>query len=91
MSTNTAAHEAATIEAMHTGDYTPDLEYTPITDPLPALVRREELDAARDDLAACAVMLRHAAHVLRICGQPQTARLMNGQAERVTARWAVQP
>ena len=93
MPTNRSAHEAAIIESMHTqaAPSALDLEYTPVTDPLPALVRREELDAARDDLAACAVMLRHAAHVLRICGQPQTARLMNGQAERVTARWAVQP
>ena len=30
MPTNRAAHEAAIIESMHTGDYTaPDLEYTP--------------------------------------------------------------
>ena len=50
MPTNTAAREAATIESMHTGDYTaPDLEYTPIPDPLPRLVRREELDAARSE------------------------------------------
>ena len=47
MSTNTAAHEAATIEAMHTGDYTPDLEYTPITAPLPAVVSAAELAALR--------------------------------------------
>ena len=46
-----AAYEAATLEAMHTGDYTaPDLEYTPISDPLPRLVRREELDAARAEI-----------------------------------------
>ena len=48
MSTNTAAHEAATIEAMHTGDYSaPDLEYTPITDPLPAVVSGAELARLR--------------------------------------------
>lgn len=48
MSTNTAAHEAATIEAMHTGDYSaPDLEYTPITEPLPAVVSAAELAALR--------------------------------------------
>ena len=52
MPTNRAAHEAAIIESMHTGDYTaPDLEYTPIPDPLPELVRREELDAARARVA----------------------------------------
>ena len=43
-----AAHEAATIEAMHTGDYSaPDLEYTPITEPLPAVVSAAELAALR--------------------------------------------
>ena len=48
MSTNTAAHEAATIEAMHTGDYTaPDLEYAPIPDPLPAVVSAAELARLR--------------------------------------------
>lgn len=31
----------------------PDLEYTPIVVPLPALVRREELDALRADLDLC--------------------------------------
>ena len=52
MPTNSAAHEAAIIESMHTGDYTaPDLEYTPIPDPLPRLVRREELDAMRSRVA----------------------------------------
>ena len=60
-----AAYEAATIEAMHTGDYAaltayactvadvddaPDLEYTPVTAPLPQLVRREELDAAKAEI-----------------------------------------
>jgi len=48
MSTNTAAHEAATIEAMHTGDYTaPGLEYTPISAPLPAVVSGAELARLR--------------------------------------------
>ena len=43
-----AAHEAATIEAMHTGDYSaPDLEYTPIVDKLPELVRPAEVAALR--------------------------------------------
>lgn len=51
-----AAYEAAIIEAMHTqaapvAPEPPDLEYTPITAPLPALVRREELDAARARVA----------------------------------------
>ena len=89
MPTNRAAHEAAIIESMHTGWAAPDLEYTPISDPLPQLVRREELDAMRGDLAACAAMLRQAAHVLRVCGQAQTAALMEEQAQRA-ARW-VQP
>ena len=49
-----AAYEAAIIEAMHTqaapvAPEPPDLEYTPITAPLPRLVRREELDAARSE------------------------------------------
>ena len=61
--------EPELLEAMHTGDYTaPDLEYTPIPDPLPRLVRREveelrqkegqeaaaeaEIDKLRADLAA---------------------------------------
>jgi len=43
MTETRAAYEAATIEGMHTGDYVPDLEYTPITDPLPAVVSAEEL------------------------------------------------
>ena len=51
MTKNAAAYEAAIIESMHTGWAAPDLEYTPITDPLPALVRREELDAARARVA----------------------------------------
>ena len=51
-----AAYEAAIIEAMHTqaapvAPEPPDLEYTPIPDPLPRLVRREELDAARARVA----------------------------------------
>ena len=42
------AAEAATVEAMHTGDYSaPDLEYTPITDPLPAVVSGAELARLR--------------------------------------------
>ena len=50
MTETRAAYEAATLEAMHTGDYTaPDMEYTPIPDPLPRLVRREELDAMRGE------------------------------------------
>lgn len=40
----------------------PDLEYTPIVVPLPALVRREELDAMRQRAAArcwvCTTSLR---------------------------------
>ena len=51
MTKNAAAYEAAIIESMHTGWAAPDLEYTPITDPLPALVRREELDAMRARVA----------------------------------------
>ena len=41
------AAEAATIEAMHTGWAAPDLEYTPITEPLPAVVSAAELAALR--------------------------------------------
>ena len=44
------AAEAATIEAMHTGVYAPeapDLEYTPITEPLPAVVSAAELARLR--------------------------------------------
>lgn len=44
------AAEAATIEAMHTGMYAPeapDLEYTPITAPLPAVVSADELARLR--------------------------------------------
>ena len=50
MTETSAAYEAATLEAMHTGDYTaPDVEYAPSPDPLPRLVRREELDAMRGE------------------------------------------
>ena len=52
MPTNTAAHEAATIEAMHTqaAPVAPDGDdYTYAR--LPALVRREELDAAKARIA----------------------------------------
>ena len=91
MSTNTAAHEAATIEAMHTGDYTaPDLEYTPISAPLPQMVRREELDAAKADLAVCAEVLRSAADVLRACDCPVTATIVDEHAAHIAARWEVQ-
>ena len=92
MTKNAAAHEAATIESMHTGDYTaPDLEYTPIPDPLPRLVRREELDAAKADLAVCAEVLRGAADVLRDCDCPVTAAVADEHAARVAARWGSQP
>ena len=58
MTEQRAAYEAATIEAMHTGDYAaltayactvadvddaPDLEYTPITAPLPAVADAAEV------------------------------------------------
>ena len=53
MTEQRAAYEAATIEAMHAqaAPVAPDLEYTPIPDPLPRLVRREELDAMRARVA----------------------------------------
>jgi len=92
MSTNTAAHEAATIEAMHTGDYSaPDLEYTPISAPLPQMVRREELDAAKADLAVCAEVLRWVANVLRGGDFPMTAAVADEHAARIAARWGSQP
>lgn len=61
-----AAYEAATIEAMHTGDYAaltayactvadvddaPDLEYTPITAPLPAVADAAEVAELRGRIA----------------------------------------
>ena len=86
------AAEAATVEAMHTGDYSaPDLEYTPIPDPLPAVVRREELDAARADLAVCAEVLRWVANVLRGGDFPMTAAVADEHAARIAARWGSQP
>ena len=69
MTENRAAYEAATLEAMHTGDYAaltayartiadvddapepPDLEYTPITAPLPELVRPADVAALREEAA----------------------------------------
>jgi len=69
-----AAHEAATIEAMHTGDYSaPDLEYTPITDPLPAVVSGAELAALRRiaDSVRRAYAMYHAT-ALQIGVQPWT-------------------
>lgn len=66
MSTNTAAHEAATIEAMHTGDYSaPDLEYTPITAPLPELVRPAEVAALREEYSRLYIMWENAMQSLR--------------------------
>ena len=55
MTEQRAAYEAATIEAMHAqaapvAPEPPDMEYTPITAPLPRLVRREELDAAKAEI-----------------------------------------
>ena len=47
MTKNAAAYEAAIIESMHTGWAAPDLEYTPITAPLPELVRPAEVAALR--------------------------------------------
>ena len=83
--------EPELLEAMHTGDYTaPDLEYTPISDPLPRLVRREELDAAKADLAVCAEVLRGAADVLRDCDCPVTATIVDEHATHIAARWEVQ-
>ena len=91
MPTNPAAHEAATLEAMHTGDYTaPDLEYTPISAPLPQMVRREELDAAKADLAVCAEVLRWVANVLRGGDFPMTATIVDEHAAHIAARWEVQ-
>ena len=91
MPTNSAAHEAAIIESMHTGDYSaPDLEYTPISAPLPQMVRREELDAAKADLAGCAEVLRVAADVLRACDCPVTATIVDEHAAHIAARWEVQ-
>ena len=92
MTETRAAYEAATIEAMHTGDYTaPDLEYTPISAPLPRLVRREELDAAKADLAVCAEVLRWAADVLRGGDFPVTATIVDEHAAHIAARWGSQP
>ena len=68
MTENRAAHEAATLEAMHTGDYAaltayartiadvddapepPDLEYTPITAPLPAVADAAEVARLREQI-----------------------------------------
>lgn len=67
MTNDQHAAEAATLEALHTGDYAalPDLEYTPITDPLPAVVSaaevarlREENAALRSDIADLCGLLR---------------------------------
>ena len=83
--------EPELLEAMHTGDYTaPDLEYAPIPDPLPQMVRREELDAAKADLAVCAEVLRGAADVLRDCDCPVTATIVDEHAAHIAARWEVQ-
>ena len=69
MTETRAAYEAATLEAMHTGDYAaltayartvadvdgepepPDLEYTPITAPLPAVVDAAEVAELRARIA----------------------------------------
>ena len=84
--------EPELLEAMHTGDYTaPDLEYTPISAPLPQMVRREELDAAKADLAVCAEVLRGAADVLRDCDFPMAAAVADEHAARIAARWGSQP
>ena len=90
-----AAYEAAIIEAMHTqaapvAPEPPDLEYTPISAPLPQMVRREELDAAKADLAVCAEVLRSAADVLRACDCPVTATIVDEHAAHIAARWEVQ-
>ena len=52
MTEQRAAYEAATIEAMHAqaapvAPEPPDMEYTPITAPLPRLVRRDETGPPR--------------------------------------------
>lgn len=90
MTKNAAAYEAAIIEAMHTGWAAPDLEYTPITAPLPQMVRREELDAAKADLAVCAEVLRWVANVLRGGDFPMTAAVADEHAARIAARWGGQ-
>ena len=68
MTETRAAYEAATLEAMHTGDYAaltayartvadvdgepepPDLEYTPITAPLPAVADAAEVARLREQI-----------------------------------------
>ena len=53
MTEQRAAYEAATIEAMHAqaAPVAPDLEYTPIADKLPELVRPAEVAALREEAA----------------------------------------
>ena len=85
--------EAELIEGMHTGwanGSAPDLEYTPISAPLPQMVRREELDAAKADLAVCAEVLRWVANVLRGGDFPMTATIVDEHAAHIAARWEVQ-
>ena len=50
MTEEQAIYEAAAIEAMHTGMYA-DLEYTPIAERLPELVRAEDVAALRTRVA----------------------------------------
>ena len=82
-----AAYEAATLEAMHTGDYTaPDLEYTPIPDPLPQIVPASEAAALCADLELCVGYLR------QIATGSFTVKLLAQLAdvcEEMEARWGL--
>ena len=56
--------EAATIAAMHE-QRAPDLEYTPITAPLPELVRPAEVEALREEYSRLYIMWENAMQSLR--------------------------
>ena len=94
MTETRAAYEAVTLEAMHTGDYTaPDLEYTPISAPLPQMVRREELEAMRgerDSLRIECALLRAERDQLRGIRDTLEAErnAANARAEAAEARVA---
>ena len=57
--------EAELIQAMHEQRASVDLEYTPITTPLPELVRAEELAALREEYSRLYVMWENAMATVR--------------------------
>lgn len=57
--------EAATIAAMHEQRAPVDLEYTPITAPLPELVRPAEVEALREEYSRLYIMWENAMQSLR--------------------------